>query len=95
MQQPVQTPSTPATAWDELAAAYSTFREMFGTKRLIQPRTTFALALKAAGILPRDVTRQWMTRLDPKWVYLQSNLPFSDDPVSNLTYQRLIHMPPD
>ena len=72
-----------------LEHVYAAFAQIYANSKPIRWHRDLDAAIHSAGLDYGDVTRDWLTALNRKWVYAESNEPFSD-PERNRTYRRLL-----
>jgi len=74
---------------DQLNALYASFAEIYADGLPIRRPIELVAAIRAAGLDPETVTREWLKALSDDWVYGKSILPFQDA-VTNRLYQQIL-----
>ncbi len=69
--------------------AFRRFKRIWGNSQPIRRPDELAAALAAAGIAPEDASEDFLRSLDAKWVYGESEAPFTDER-TNRVYRRLL-----
>jgi hypothetical protein len=80
---------TMAKIFATLEHVYAAFAQMYANSKPIRWHRDLDAAIHSAGLDYGEVTRDWLTALNHKWVYAESNEPFSD-PERNRTYRRFL-----
>ena len=74
---------------DQLKTLYASFAEIYADGIPIRRPVELVAAVRAAGLEPEAVTKDWLKALNEDWVYGQSILPFQDA-VANRLYQQIL-----